>query len=328
MRAAYYEQTGPARDVLHVGEVPVPQPAPGEALVRLRWSGVNPSDVKSRMGLRSKTLAFPRIIPHSDGMGVIEAVGEGVDASRIGERVWLWNAAWGRPFGTAAQWVALPAEQAVPMPSGIPDEAGACFGIPALTAMHAVLMAGGVRGKSVLVAGGGGAVGHYAVQFAKALGALQVIATVGSEAKAALARDAGANLVIDYKREDVAACVMQATGAGVDRIIEVDVAANAAIDSACVKREGEWVVYGSGAGKFELEFFPLIAKNVQLRFFIVYHLEREARARAIHCLHRLATQGTVHHNIAQRLPLGDIARAHDMVGDGRAGGNVVLDVDG
>jgi NADPH2:quinone reductase len=327
MRAAYYERTGPAREVLVLGEMPDPQPGAGEVRVKVRWSGVNPSDVKSRMGLRSSQLPFPRIVPHSDGMGVIDAVGPNVDRSRVGERVWLWNAAWGRPFGTAAEYIALPSDQAVPLPEGTPDEAGACFGIPALTAMHAVLAAGGVQGKSVLVAGGAGAVGHYAVQFAKAFGAAQVIATVGSEAKARLAQEAGADVVVDYKREDVAARVLDGTGgAGVDRIVEVDVAANAVLDSRLVRTGGEWVVYGSGQGKFELEFFPLISKNVELRFFMVYHLDREARARAVNCLHRLLANGAVRHNIAQRLPLSEIARAHDLVGEGAAGGNVVLDV--
>jgi NADPH:quinone reductase len=279
------------------------------------------------MGLRRKDLPFPRIVPHSDGMGVIDAAGDGVDRGRIGERVWLWNAAWGRAFGTAARFVTLPSDQAVPMPDGVPDEAGACFGIPALTAMHAVLANGGVQGKSVLVAGGAGAVGHYAVQFASQLGASQVIATTGSDAKAQLAREAGAGLVIDYKREDVASRVLDATGGqGVQRIIEVDVAANAATDAGCVRANGEWLVYGSGQGKFELEFFPLIAKNVELRFFIVYQLDREQRARAINYLHKLLAKGTVRHNIAQRLALSDIARAHDVVGEGTAGGNVVLDV--
>src|SRR3569623_2384155 len=227
MRAAYYERTGPAGEVLQIGEMPAPVPGAGEVRVRLRWSGVNPSDVKSRMGLRSKQLPFPRVVPHSDGMGVIESVGDGVDHHRIGERVWIWNGAWQRPLGTAAQFAVLPAGQAVPLPESVPDEAGACFGIPALTAMHAVLTNGGMQGRSVLVAGGAGAVGHYAVQFAKQLGAAKVVATVGNDATAQLAREAGADIVVDYKREDVVARVMEATGgAGVARIIEVDVAAN------------------------------------------------------------------------------------------------------
>jgi NADPH2:quinone reductase len=163
MKAAFYERVGPAAEVLQVGDLPRPDPAAGEVRVRVQWSGVNPSDVKSRMGLRSG-MPFPRVIPHSDGMGVIDAVGEGVSAHRVGERVWLWNAAWGRPHGTACEWVCLASAQAVPLPDAVSDEAGACLGIPALTALHSVLMDGGVAGKTVLIAGGAGAVGHYAVQ--------------------------------------------------------------------------------------------------------------------------------------------------------------------
>src|SRR5690606_26627377 len=159
--------TGPARDVLTFGELPDPEPAAGEVRVRIHASGVNPSDVKSRAGLRSPILPFPRIVPHSDGAGVIDRVGAGVPPSRIGERVWLWNAAWGRAGGTAAEYVALPAHQAVPLPREVSFVAGACLGIPALTALHAVQGFGGVEGRSVLVAGGAGAVGHYAVQFAR-----------------------------------------------------------------------------------------------------------------------------------------------------------------
>lgn len=324
MKAAFYERTGGADEVLQLCELPDPVPGAGEVRVKVRWSGVNPSDVKSRAGLRSSKLAFPRIVPHSDGMGVIDAVGEGVDAGRVGERVWLWNGAWGRALGTCAEFIVLPAVQAVPLPPGTPDEAGACFGIPALTALHAVLVAGGVQGKSVLVHGGGGAVGHYAVQFAKLLGASQVIATVGNERNAQLAKEAGAHLVTDYKREDVGAAVHKATdGKGVDRIVEVDIAANASLDLACVRSGGEVVVYGSGAGRFELEFFPLIVKNVELRFFIVYNLDPEQRARAINTLRKLLEKGAVQHNIAHRLPLEEVARAHRLVERG-AGGNVVL----
>lgn len=329
MKAAWYERTGPAREVLVIGDMPDPVPGPGEVRVRLRWSGVNPSDVKSRAGLRSSVLPFPRIVPHSDGMGVIDAVGEGVDRGRIGERVWVWNAAWQRPMGTAAQYVVLPQPQAVRLPQGTSDEAGACLGIPALTALHAVIMAGGVQGKRVLVAGGAGAVGHYAVQFAKLLGASQVIATTGSEAKAQLAREAGAGIVFDYRRDDVAARVMKATGgAGVDRIVELDIAANAGIDTAAVRPGGEWIVYGSGASPFSLEFFPMISKNVSVHFFIVYNLAAADRERVLSMLGELMKAGRVKHNVAQRLPLSRIAEAHEMVAAGTAGGNVVLQVDG
>ena len=160
MKAAYYEQTGPAAQVLVVGDLPDPQPAADEVRVRLELSGVNPSDVKARSGARGPTMPFPRVIPHSDGMGVIDAVGAAVDPARIGQRVWVWNAAWGRPNGTAAGLVVLPQQQAVPLPDNVPGEVGACLGIPALTAAHAVLTDSGVAGQRVLVAGGAGAAGQ------------------------------------------------------------------------------------------------------------------------------------------------------------------------
>jgi NADPH2:quinone reductase len=325
MQAAFYETTGAARDVLRIADLPDPQPGPGELRVRLRWSGVNPSDVKSRLGLRSKVLAFPRIVPHSDGMGVVDVVGDGVPATRLGERVWVWNAAWGRAFGTAAQFVVLPAAQAVPLPDQVADEAGACLGIPALTALHAVLTGGGVQGRSVLVAGGAGAVGFSAVQFARLLGARRVLATVSNGHKAQIARDAGADATIDYRAPDAAEQVRAATnGQGVDRIIELDIAANAALDLDIVRPGGDLVVYGSGAPKFELTFFPLILKNVNLRFFIVYNLEPADRARAVETLTGLLERGALQHLVAERLPLAQIAQAHELVEQGRAVGNVVL----
>ena len=328
MRAAYYERTGPADQVLRLGDLPDPAPGPGEVRVRLRWSGVNPTDVKSRSGARGAALPFPRIVPHSDGAGVIDQVGEGVDPARIGERVWLWNAAWGRPFGTAAQYVVLPENQAVLLPDGVAGEIGACLGIPALTALHAVLTDGGVEGQRVLIAGGAGAVGHYAIQFARLSGASHVFATVSSEDKAALARDAGANTVINYRTQDVVRSVLDATsGAGVDRVIEVDIAANVAIDLEVIRRDGQLVVYGSRSRQFQLPFFPLIAKNVLARFFIVYHLSVGDRVRAIALLHDWLVSGTLKHNIAARFPLGEIARAHSIVEDGRAVGNVVVSID-
>ncbi|HJV95776.1 MAG TPA: NADPH:quinone reductase [Albitalea sp.] len=325
MQAAFYVRTGPARDVFQLGELPDPQPGPGELRVRLLWSGVNPSDVKLRTGARGPALPFARIVPHSDGMGIVDEVGAGVAPSRIGERVWVWNAAWGRAFGTAAQYVVLPERQAVPLPAGVADEAGACLGIPALTALHAVLVNGGVEGRRVLVAGGAGAVGHYAVQFAKLLGARQVLATVSGPQKAALATAAGADGVIDYRRENVVERVREATQEqGLDRIIEVDIAANAATDVELLRSGGELVVYGSGTPQFSLTFFPLIAKNVKLQFFIVYHLSEEDRQRATGTLTGLLERGALAHNIAERLPLEQIAHAHELVEQGRSIGNVLL----
>jgi NADPH:quinone reductase len=325
MRAAFYERTGPAAEVLQLADLPDPQPGPGEVRVRLRWSGVNPSDTKGRAGLRVKVLAFPRIIPHSDGMGEIDAVGDGVARDRIGQRVWVWNAAWGRAFGTAAQSIVLPQQQAVALPDGVPDEVGACLGIPALTALHAMLVMGGVEGQDVLVAGGAGAVGHYAVQFARLLGARRVLATVSSPEKAALARAAGAHTVIDYRREAVAERVRESTdGHGVHRVVEVDIAANSALDLDVLRTGGACVAYGSGAPDFSLGFAPLIMKNIALQFFIVYNLAAEDRQRAETMLTRLLEQGKLIHNIADRLPLDQIVQAHERVEQGRAAGNVVL----
>ena len=327
MKAWFYERVGAAADVLQFAELPTPEPAAGEVRVRVLWSGVNPSDVKSRGGLRSRTLPFERIVPHSDGSGVIDAVGAGVDAQRVGQRVWLWNAAWGRPFGTAAEYCCLPEAQAVPLPDAASGEAGACMGIPGLTAMHAVLMDGGVAGKRVLVAGGAGAVGHYAVQLASRLGAAQVISTTSNEVKAGLARAAGADHVIDYKTEPVAGRVRELTqGRGVDRVIELDLAVNGAMDLELLCPGGELVAYGSSPKPLDLPFPVLLAKNVQIKFFMVYHLEAADRARATAALSRLLARGELQHNITQRLPLADVVKAHEAVEGGRLQGNLVLRV--
>jgi NADPH:quinone reductase len=327
MRAAIYTQTGLAAEVLSIQTVDTPMPGPNEVRVKIAFSGVNPSDVKARAGLRSKVLAFPQITPHSDGAGAIDAVGEGVSAARVGERVWIWNAAWGRAHGTAAEYVVLPAAQAVHLPDNTELAAGACLGIPALTAYHAVVMDGGVAGKHVLVSGGAGAVGHYAIQFAKLLGAKQIISTVSSDAKAALAKAAGADVVVNYKTEDVAQKCLDATGgAGVDRIIEVDFAANVRSCFAAVRAEGDIVVYGSGAGEITVPFFPAIIKNVRVRFFIVYNLNAQDRARAHTGLTELLRANALQHHIAARLPLAHIAEAHTLVESGQAVGNVVLEV--
>jgi len=199
MQAAWYEQTGPASEVLIVGEKADPVPQAGEVVVRVHASGVNPSDVKARAGARGP-IPFPYVIPHSDGAGTITAVGEGVDLSRIGERVWTWNAAWQRADGTCAEYVALPARQAVPLPEATSFAAGACLGIPALTAAYGVFADGEVTGKTVLVTGGAGAVGQYAIQLAK-WGGARVLTTVSSPAKTGVADLAGADLVINYREQ-------------------------------------------------------------------------------------------------------------------------------
>lgn len=326
MRAAIYRQTGAARDVLNLQERDRPEPGPGEVRVRVAFSGVNPSDVKSRAGLRRSTLPFPEIIPHSDGAGVIDAIGPGVDPARAGERVWLWNAAWNRAHGTAAQWVCLPQAQAVPLPAPVQLAEGACLGIPALTAAHAVLREGGVAGKTVLVAGGAGAVGHYAVQTARLAGAAEVIATVSSAEKAQRARDAGAHHVINYRTDDVVEAAMQLTRQrGVDRIIEVDLATNVALDVRVIAPDGHIVVYGSRAAEIGVPFAASILKNVHYAFFIVYHLSAPDRDQATAQLQRWLADDALVHALDRTYGLHDIVAAHERVESGEAIGNVVLD---
>ena len=219
---------------------------------------------------------------------MIDQVGAGVNHARIGERVWVWNAAWMRPFGTAAQYVVLPSFQAVPLPGNTDLAVGACLGIPALTAYHSVTVGDGVDGKTVLVAGGSGAVGHYAVQMAKIKGARLVIATVSSAEKAALAHEAGADVVLNYKTDDLVSAIDQITkGQGVDRIVEVDFAANVNADIAALRPNGEVVVYGSGAAEISVPFSPAIRKGARITFFIVYSLEPDVRERAIADLTKL-----------------------------------------
>jgi NADPH:quinone reductase len=326
MRAAYYEQQGAAADVLRIGEVPTPQPGPGEVRVRLRYSGVNPSDWKTRKGGAGRKLIAPRIVPHSDGSGDIDAVGEGVPASRIGERVWIWNGQWKRAFGTAAEFIALPAAQAVPLPSGMTYQEGACLGIPALTAMQAVRLAQLASGKSVLVQGGAGAVGRYAIQMAKARGA-RVLATVSNAQKAALAREAGADHVIDYRSEDVAARAREFTGgAGVDEIIEVNLTRNAATYPGLLRPHGRSVIYGVEGADSMLPTLWLMQNSIALKFFLVYEIPPADREGGLQELRQLLDAGKLSHAVALELPLQDIAQAHDLVEQQQVTGNVVLRV--
>lgn len=328
VRAAYYERTGPAGEVLRIDQVPVSEPGPGELRVRVAFSGVNPSDVKTRAGARGGDLPFPRIVPHSDGSGTVDAVGEGVDSARVGERVWLWNAAWGRAHGTAAEYVVLPEQQAVALPDGVSLETGACLGIPALTSYHAVHCHGGVEGQRVLIAGGAGAVGHSAIEIARAAGAAQVISTVSSADKATIAAAAGADMTIDYRTEDVPARIGALTGdRGVDRVIEVALAGNIGTDLQAVRRNGLIVAYGSDAPEVTIPFFPAILGNVQLQFFIVYNLDESARRQAIEGVTRLLEQDALQPRIAETLPLEQIDAAHERVESGAAIGNVLLRVD-
>jgi len=322
MRAAYYERNGTAREVLRVDEVETPRAGPGEVRVKLAASGVNPSDVKSRQGSTRK-IAFPRVIPHSDGAGIIDETGDGVPKSRIGERVWVWNGQWKRAFGTAAEFIVVPTGQAVTLPGNASFEAGACLGIPAMTAIHAVTVADVSKGMALLVSGGAGAVSQYVIQFAKAKGAT-VIATVSSPEKAKAAREAGADHTIDYKRENVGERVMEITGKrGVDAAIEMDLSANAKLIPAVLRPKGSVIVYGTGPEAALPAAFCLV-NSIRLRFFLVYELDAPERERVVAAINGALKTGSLINRIAQpTYALADIIAAHEAVERGTIG-NVIV----
>ncbi len=324
MRAAYYSRNGEARDVMVVGDLPLPEPGPDEVRVRLHTSGVNPSDVKSR---RARPLSDPHIVPHSDGAGVIEAVGAGVSSARIGERVWIWNGQWARPLGTASEYIALPSAQAVALPEGTDFAAGACLGIPALTAVQAVRLAGDLKDKTVLVTGASSAVGHYITQLV-ALAGGRVIGTVGSEVKADHARAAGMKDAIYYKTESVADRVKALTaGRGVSVIIDMDFASTAALVTAgALAAHGTVVCYGSNAPEVTINFRAMLFGSIAVKFFLVYDLTPEDRAWGLEHLTRLMKAGQLQHSIGPRFPLAQIVQAHETVEGGQALGNVVVDL--
>ncbi len=328
MTAAWYERKGPARDVLQVGSLPAPDPGPGEVRVRIHASGVNPSDTKARGGARGNlTMPFPRIIPHQDGAGVIDRVGEGVAMTRVGERVWVYEAQLGRPYGTAAQYVVVPDANAVILPADVTFAEGACLGVPAMTAHRCVFSDGEVDGQTILVTGGAGAVGAYAVQFAK-LGNATVIATVSRPAQAEAALANGADHVINYRTESVADRVRELTGGkGVDRIVEVAFGANLPTSVAILKRNGVLVAYSSDADPEPVvPFWPLLSKDVTLRFTLVYAMPASAHADAAAAITKALQSKRLHHTIAQRFPLADVAAAHEAVEGGKVIGKVIVEV--
>ena len=325
MQAAFYSRNGEARDVLTVDSIPMPALQAGDVQVRLVTSGVNPSDVKSR---RERPLTDPLIIPHSDGAGIIEAVGDDSLLSRIGERVWIWNGQWQRAFGTAATAIVLPSAQAITLPDGTDFAAGACLGIPALTALQAVCLLGDIRGKTVLVIGAASAVGHYASQMAVLAGA-RVLGTVGSAQRAAHARAAGVETTIDYKQEPVAQRVRELTaGRGADAIIDMDFSSTAQLlRDGVLAAHGVVACYGSNENRdIGIPFRAALFGSFTIRFFLVYDLIPEDRAARILELNKLLEAGKLQHGIAARFPLRDIAEAHETVEQGKAIGNVILDI--
>lgn len=325
MKAAWYEQCGSAAGVLRVGQEAIPEPGAGEVRVRMEASGVNPVDVKRRLGGRG-ALVSSQVVPHFDGAGVIDAVGEGVAEQRVGERVWVYAAQWQRDFGTAAEAVTLPADLAVPLPDGTSFEEGACLGIPAMTAHRAVYAGGEVHGQVLLVTGGAGAVGRYAIQLAK-MGGAQVIATVSNEEKAAIAKSAGADVVLNYRRNDVVERVMDTTnGQGVDRIVEVEFGGNLPVSVEVLRVGGAINTYASEAVREpSVPFYQLLYKSIAVNHILVFQLSEKAKRRAIDDISAGLVAGTLTHRVGETFALDDIVAAHEAVERGDAG-KVVLNL--
>jgi NADPH2:quinone reductase len=326
MKAAWYEKQGTARNVLIVGEMPDPNPGPGEVRIRVAASGINPGDMKKRQDAFGYGMPYPRVIPHSDGAGTIDRVGEGVAASRVGERVWCYGAQSYRPFGTAAEYVVVPSRQAVPLPDGVPFEQGACLGIPGITAHRAVQVGGPVEGRVVLVQGGGGAVSLCAVRLARQAGA-RVIATVRSAGDESVAERAGAHEVVrvdDCPADEIVGRIRESAPAGVDHVVEVAFDANIAADAELLTLGGSLAAYATGNPSPAIPFWPLVFKNIRLFFLGGDDFPEESRTAAAADLNAALMAGWPGFEISGRYPLSAIAEAHEQVEGRRSSGRVIL----
>jgi NADPH:quinone reductase len=333
MRATWYEKNG-STEVLQTGSMEVPSVGAGQVLVRVHASGVNPSDSNVRNGWGGKRpMQYPRVIPHSDGAGVIEQVGPDVPTSRIGERVWIYEAQWQRPFGTAAEYVVVPAHFVVHLPDNTTFAQGAGLGIPAMTAHRLLFADGSVLGKTVLVTGGAGAVGYYAVQLAKWGGAAKVITTVSRPKQQVLAKEAGADFVINYKTEDVTARIREILGTdrGVDRVADVDFGTNLPVSEAVLKCGGVIASYatrGDLTAVPSIPFYSLLMNNITIQIVLVYTMSDEAKQAAVRDINAALSEGALKHNIAQIFSLHEVAAAHDAhcQDSGKMIGKVIIEI--
>ena len=324
MFAAWYEKNGAATEVMKTGELPDPQPATGEVRVRLYASAINPSDVKARAG--SRPIRWPKLIPNSDGAGVVDSVGAGVKSHRVGDRVWVFNGQWDRASGTSAQYIAVPAALAVPLAPQLSWEQGACLGIPVMTAHRCLFADGPIAGKTVLVTGGAGVVAHYAIQLAKWAGAT-VVTTVSSAAKAAHAVAVGADVVVNYRNENVVERIRAVAG-GVDRVVDVDFGKNLPVTSQVLRANGGIASYAS-MGDLEPKFpyGKLFQLNPTLRPVFVYTMPDAAKAQAHADIARWLNETKPLFAIAERYPLQEVINAHLAVERGAKIGHVVLAID-
>jgi len=318
VKAALYDRYGSAREVLRVEDVKRPEPGPGEVRVRVEFSGVNPTDWKSRSGATPRPIDGFQI-PHHDGAGVIDAVGAGVDPDRVGQRVWLWMAAAGRRWGTAAEWAVVPVYMAVPLPDGASAELGASLGVPALTAHRCLFADGPIDGQTVLVAGGAGAVGHFAIELAKRAGA-RVVSTVSGPQKAEQAAKAGADLVVNYREPDAADQVRSFAGAaGVDRVVELALGANLQLDLAVIAPDARIVCYAAEPADPVLPVRACMNANVVLRFVLLYGVPADALIQAAGDITDALADGALTELPVVRFPLDETAAAQDAVEAGAVG---------
>ena len=326
MKAAWYENQGPASEVLITGTTRPPEPKTGEVRIRVAASGINPGDVKKRQDAFSVGMPHSRVIPHSDGAGTIDRVGPGVPKSRVGERVWCYGAQSSRPFGTAAEYVVVPSPQAISLPGTISMEQGACLGIPGITAHRAVDVAGSVKGRTVLVQGGGGAVGQCAIALARQAGA-RVIATVRSKQDEEVAQRAGAHNVVrtDGISDDEAMDGIQRLAPdGIHHVVEVAFGANIKMDVEGLAQGGSIAAYATAMTSPSIPFWNLAFKNVRVFFLGSDDFPAEAKTMASRAMNEALEAGWPGFTIGKRFPLESIALAHEAVEQGEGTGRVVI----
>lgn len=325
MRAAWFESFGEAAKTLILGELDKPQPQAGEVLIRLVTSGVNPSDVKKRAGAFPNLLDDGLVVPHSDGAGIIEAVGKSVSSDRIGQRVWVYQAQYGRRFGTAAEYVTIDALRAPELPDNASFEIGACLGIPVMTSHRCVFADGSVEGQTILVTGGAGRVGYYAIQWAKQAGA-RVISTASNEADKASCLSIGADCVVNHRQQNWSEDVLSFTrGDKVDRVVDVEFGANLPEVLKLIKTSGTIATYSSTQVKQpQLPFMQMMYLDLTLRTVIVYAIPEEAKQAAIAAIHSKLEKDELQHRIAYVLPIDQIVKSHELIEQGGFGGCVVV----
>ena len=328
MKAAWYERTGPARDVLRVGEIDEPRPGSGEVLVRVRAHGVNPTDCKRRAGRRGP-LPYPRIIPGYDAAGEIVAVGEGVRERQVGERVWLFECAHRKWDGAAAEFVRVPESRALPLPDHVSFGEGACLGVPAITACHALRLAAPRPGEWVLITGAAGAVGNYAVQLARFMGARVIGVVRGSKEREEDALRAGAEAVINTDRENLATRVLEIAGrAGVRGMVDVDLGAHLEIAWRLVALNGTIAYYGTASDpRAAADWYKYMYRNIRIWGVAIFEVPEEAKLRARNTVQQALEAGALRHRIDSRFPLEEIAAAHERQESGHPRGKIILEID-